>query len=134
MFQEYADTPALIEIKLERGKKSAVSSDSDLGADLDLLSAVIPGGYYALRDPDHPDEFIICNVLKCTPDYFEGQVYSKTDSYDMDEMCFLDSNVVTRFTLECVVTQLLSARKLKNIVIVDSSEIEEIFVSSIEDC
>ena len=52
----------------------------------------------------------------------------------MDEMCFSDSNVVTRFDLESVVTQLLSARKLKNIVIVDSSEIEELIVSSIEDC
>ena len=111
-----------------------MSSDSDLEPDQDLLSVVIPGGFYALRDPDQPDDIIICDVLKCTLEYFEGHIYSKTDSYNMDEMCFSDSNVVTRFDLESVVTQLLSARKLKNIVIVDSSEIEELIVSSIEDC
>ena len=72
-------------------------------------------------------------MLKCTPDYFEGQVYSRTDSYDMDEMCFSDSNVVTRFDFG-VATQLILARKLKNILIVDSSEIEEIIIPSIEDC
>ena len=48
-------------------------------------------------------------MLKCTPDYFLGQVYSRTDSYDMDEMCFSDSNVVTRFDF-CVATQLILAR------------------------
>ena len=51
----------------------------------------------------------------------------------MDEMCFSDSNVVTRFDF-CVATQLILARKLKNILIVDSSEIEEIIIPSIEDC
>ena len=127
LLQEYADRPVQIQMKLDKHSKGEVEPPTDLTA------VVMPGGYYAVRAMDSTDGYCICKATKCCKKLFEGVVFENTFSFDSTEMCFEESKNIGHFDLDTVVTELISARIVGNFVIIDTTEIEEIILSTIED-
>ena len=120
--QEYVNSPILIEIKPDRSK--IMASTSDVNAETDnvdeLNMTVVPGGYYAIREIECPDGFVLCKVRECKSGSSSGVQFKKIDSFSYDEMVYEETKHVERIDPCRVISQLISVKKVDNIIIVES--------------
>ena len=121
-------------MKLEKQARDLVTESVEPPTPSEFSFAVVPGGYYAINAREFSDGFLVCKAIQCGSSHFKGVVYEKTESMDLDEMCFVETKQISRYDLDIVITNLLSARSVRSFVIVDSVEIEELVLSTIEDC
>ena len=92
---------------------------------------VLPGVFYAVRVSGEGDGYIVCKVIKSNDTNFLATCYRKSDSYDPEEMCFVESKT-SYYDPSFVISDLLSVRGSRDFIIVSCTEIQEVVLSCID--
>ena len=92
---------------------------------------MLPGTFYAVRVPGQGDGYVVCKVIKANDTNFLATCYEKSDSYDPEELCFVESKN-SYFEPSSVISDLLSVRGARDFIIVNPTEIQEVVISCIE--